>query len=64
MRTVAFKIEKALLEALDRYCEVKGVTRSDAIREAIRLLLSKHTVRIANIPKAWVSKQYDPAPVW
>ena len=39
MRIVTFKIEEELLEKLDRYAKIRNLSRSDAIRKAIKLLL-------------------------
>ena len=41
MRVVTFKIEEELLRKLDLYAVNNRLTRSDAIREAISILLSK-----------------------
>lgn len=40
MRTIAFKIEEELLRELDLYAHNSRNTRSDIIREAIKLYLS------------------------
>ena len=40
MRVVTFKIEEDLLEKLDYYAIKHKLNRSEAIREAIKLLLS------------------------
>ena len=40
MRVVTFKIEEELLEKLDYYAIKHRLNRSEAIREAIKLLLS------------------------
>ena len=39
MKVVTFKIYEDLLERLDKYAEERGLTRSDAIRMAIREML-------------------------
>jgi len=43
MRIITFKIEEEILEALDALARQKGAPRSELIRRAIRLYLSKHT---------------------
>jgi len=40
-RVVTFKIEERELEELDRFCARNGLTRSDAIRLAIKKLLNE-----------------------
>ena len=39
MRVVTFKLDKELLQQLDLYCVNHKLTRSEAIREAIKLYL-------------------------
>jgi len=39
MRVVTFKVEEDLLEKLDSFARLKGVTRSEIIRKAIELYL-------------------------
>jgi len=39
VRTVTFKIYDELLERLDEYARLKGVSRSEVIRKAIELYL-------------------------
>ena len=39
MRVITFKIDEDLLERLDTYARLKGITRSEAIRRAIEKLL-------------------------
>lgn len=41
LRLVTFKIDEKELEELDKFCERNGLTRSDAIRLAIRKLLNE-----------------------
>lgn len=41
LRTVSFKVEPELLQELDIYALNHGMTRSDAIREAIKLLVKE-----------------------
>jgi len=41
MRVVTFKIEDELLEALDDYARRSGETRSEVIRKALRILVSR-----------------------
>ncbi len=42
MRIITFKIDSATLRKLDALCMRLGITRSDAIRSAIKIFLSKH----------------------
>jgi len=44
MRVVTFKIDESLLEKLDALCIRKGITRSDAIRNAIIEFLKREAV--------------------
>ncbi len=39
LRIVTFKVDEDLLEALDRYARSKRMSRSEAIREAIKRML-------------------------
>jgi len=39
LRVITFKIDKELLKELDRYCLFNRVSRSEAIRRAIILML-------------------------
>ena len=39
MRVVTFKVEEDLLEKLDSFARLEGVTRSEIIRKAIELYL-------------------------
>ena len=39
MRVVTFKVEEDLLEKVDSYARLKGVTRSEVIRKALDLYL-------------------------
>ncbi|GEM_PF-6813690 len=45
-RIVTFKIEETLLEALDTYAKMKGLTRSEAIRDAITRMLCAEGVAV------------------
>ena len=51
MRVVTFKVDEDLLERLDTYARLKGITRSEAIRRAIEKLLREEEPRIAPTPK-------------
>ncbi len=50
MRVVTFKMDEDLLEKLDTYARLKGMTRSEAIRLAIKKLLEEEP-RLAPTPK-------------
>ncbi len=39
MRVVTFKVDEDLLERLDSFARLRGVTRSEVIRKAIELYL-------------------------
>lgn len=51
MRVVTFKMDEDLLERLDSFARIKGVTRSEVIRKAIELYLRVEEKRIAPRPK-------------
>lgn len=51
MRVVTFKIDEDLLERLDLYARLKGITRSEAIRRAIELLLEREEPELSVKPK-------------
>jgi metal-responsive CopG/Arc/MetJ family transcriptional regulator len=44
MRIVTFKVDEGLLEMLDLYCINNKLHRSEVIRDAIKLYLSKEGV--------------------
>jgi len=44
MRIVTFKVDEELLELLDLYCVNNKLHRSEVIRDAIKLYLSKGSV--------------------
>jgi len=44
MRIVTFKVDEELLELLDLYCVNNKLHRSEVIRDAIKLYLSKGEV--------------------
>ncbi len=44
MRVVTFKLEEELLQKLDLYAVNARVTRSEVIREALKLFLTKNQV--------------------
>ncbi len=51
MRVVTFKMDEDLLERLDTYARLKGITRSEAIRRAIEKLLNEEEPRLTPTPK-------------
>ena len=51
MKVVTFKVEEELLERLDSYARLKGVTRSEIIRRAIELYLRLEEKKIVPQPK-------------
>ncbi|HIP85769.1 MAG TPA: ribbon-helix-helix protein, CopG family [Pyrodictium sp.] len=51
MKVVTFKVEEELLERLDSYARLKGVTRSEIIRKAIELYLRLEEKKIVPQPK-------------
>ena len=51
MRVVTFKVDEDLLERLDTYARLKGITRSEAIRKAIELLLQMDGDSVSVKPK-------------
>jgi len=51
VRVVTFKMDEDLLERLDSFARIKGVTRSEVIRKAIELYLRVEEKRIAPRPK-------------
>ena len=51
MRVVTFKVDEDLLEKLDSFARLKGVTRSEIIRKAIELYLRLEDSRIQPQPK-------------
>ena len=52
LKIVTFKVDEALLEALDRYAKMKRMSRSEAIREAIKRLLEEEGIPIRRKPPA------------
>jgi len=48
MKVVTFKIDEKLLEKLDEYARLKGVTRSEVIRKAIELYLKDTRLSLPN----------------
>ena len=46
MKVVTFKIDEKLLEKLDEYARLKGVTRSEVIRKAIELYLRDNNFKL------------------
>ncbi len=51
MKVVTFKVDEELLERLDEYARMKGVTRSEIIRRAIELYLRLEGRRVAPQPR-------------
>ena len=51
MRVITFKIDEDLLEELDSYAKLKGISRSEAIRRAIVQLLEREYKDILPEPK-------------
>ncbi len=51
MRVVTFKADDELLERLDYYARLKGVTRSEVIRKAIELYLKLEDYKVSPKPK-------------
>lgn len=51
MRVITFKADEELLERLDVYARLKGVTRSEIIRKAIELYLKLEDHKVQPQPK-------------
>ncbi len=51
MRVVTFKIDEELLERLDSFARLKGVTRSEVIRKAIELYLKLEDYKVKIEPR-------------
>lgn len=51
MRVVTFKVDEELLERLDGFARLKGVTRSEVIRKAIELYLKLEDYKVKPQPK-------------
>jgi len=51
MRVITFKIEEDLLEKLDSFARLKGITRREVIRKAIEMYLKLEDYRIQPQPK-------------
>ena len=51
MRVITFKIEEDMLEKLDSFAKLKGVTRSEVIRKAIELYLRLEDYKVQPQPK-------------
>ena len=51
MRVVTFKIEEDLLERLDSFARLKGLTRSEVIRQAIEKYLKYNDQKVKPEPK-------------
>jgi predicted transcriptional regulator len=51
MRVITFKADEELLERLDMFARLKGVTRSEIIRKAIELYLKLEDYKVQPQPK-------------
>lgn len=51
VKVVPFKIEEDLLKKLDKFAEEHGMSRSDVIREAIKLYVYLNKKTLAITPK-------------
>jgi len=51
MRVITFKVDEELLERLDYYARLKGVTRSEVIRKAIELYLKLDEYKVRPQPR-------------
>ncbi|ALL01935.1 Ribbon-helix-helix protein, copG family [Pyrodictium delaneyi] len=51
MRVITFKADEELLERLDMFARLKGVTRSEVIRRAIELYLKLEDYKVQPEPK-------------
>ena len=51
VRVVTFKVEEDLLDRLDSFARIKGVTRSEVIRKAIELYLRLEDHKFDHEPK-------------
>ena len=59
MRIVTFKIEEELLTKLDKYARRRNLSRSDAIRKAIEMLLEQETPEfIKEVAKVYTKRIY------
>lgn len=51
MRVISLKLDEELLERLDSYARMKGVTRSEVIRKAIELYLRLEDYKVQPPPR-------------
>jgi len=51
MRVITFKADEELLERLDTFARVKGITRSEVIRKAIELYLKLEDYKVQPQPR-------------
>jgi Ribbon-helix-helix protein, copG family. len=51
LRIVTFKLDSETLEQLDRYCRANMISRSEAIRKAIEILLTMKMNKKVNIKR-------------
>jgi len=51
MRVITFKADEELLERLDTFARLKGVTRSEVIRKALELYLKLEDYKVRPQPK-------------
>lgn len=52
MRVVTFKMPEKVLDMLDEYARSRGISRSEAIREAISQLLEREGYRVDVVREA------------
>ena len=51
MRVITFKADEELLERLDNFARIKGVSRSEVIRRAIELYLKLEDYKVQPQPR-------------
>jgi len=51
VRVISLKLDEELLERLDSYARMKGVTRSEVIRKAIELYLRLEDYKVQPPPR-------------
>ena len=51
LRVISLKIDEELLEKIDRYCFIHGISRSELIRKAVIEYISnrRHVIRIRKV---------------
>lgn len=55
MKSISVKFDEDLLEQVDKYAKIYGLTRSDVIRKAVEILIKSENEKEI-IPKAKVEK--------